>query len=165
MEPTRNQIPGQPARQALEMLLETYDFYFPPGMRGRFESVADRFEEHDQDYWIDKRREKMPKILEAFQSLFDWADMSDSELLMFSWDDEVLFFYVLRTQYVFARLAASPNDVVPAGLDDFWRMMVMPKEDDPWMIFPVVTKKAIAAANIEIPIWRIPYPIDYPKDA
>ncbi len=37
--------------------------------------------------------------------------------MMMSWDDELLFFYILRTQFVFARIAAKPDDMIPGKMD------------------------------------------------
>lgn len=90
------------AKQTLAQIVETLDFYFPPALRARCESIAEEFKTKSQMYWIERARAKYTEIAEAFRKLGQWTDMEDSELLMRAWDDEVLFFYVLRTQVLLA---------------------------------------------------------------
>jgi hypothetical protein len=52
---------------------------------------------------------------------------------------ELLFFYVLRTQFVFARIAARPDDMIPGKMDDFWDWSMTIRNDEPWMRFPSKT--------------------------
>src|SRR4051812_17535975 len=75
----------------------------PPELRARYERVAAEFETKSQMYWIERAHAKHAEIADAFRKLGEWTDMVDSELLMSAWDDEVLFFYVLMTQFIFAR--------------------------------------------------------------
>jgi len=156
-------IEARSAKETLELFLQTWEYYFPPSMRARFEQCAAAFEMRDQVYWIDRAKTKTPQIAEALRKLGEWADIPDSELLMSSWDDEVFFFYVLRTQFLVARLAAKPNDMVPGHFDAFWKWAMTLSKDEPWMLFPVMTKDALKTAPFKPPIWRIPYPIDYPE--
>ena len=146
------------------MLLQTLDFYFPEALRARYEQISEVFESKEQMYWIERVRDKTPKIIEAFRQLGEWGDMTDSELLMMAWDDEVLFFYVLKMQYSFAWLAAKPDAMVPGRYDEFWTWFTMIRSEEPWMIYPVATYEACKHAKTKPPIWRIPYPSDYPEN-
>ena len=145
------------------MLFETLDFYFPSSQRTRFEKIATAFEREGQMHWIERANANSSKIGAALKALGEWSDQPDSELLIMGWDDEVFFFYILRTQFIFARLAARPDDMIPGTADDFWEWAMTLKDDEPWMIYPVATASACKASGTT-PIWRIPYPCDYPGD-
>ena len=163
MECSEELIEMHSAKRTLETLVETLDFYFPPELRARYERAAAEFETKNQLYWIERAGAKRIEIAEAFRKLGEWTDMTDSELLMSAWDDEVLFFYVLRTQFVFARVAAKPDDMIPGTMDGFWKWGMTPSDKEMWMSFPVMTAAHYRMAPIKPPIWKIPYPNDYPK--
>lgn len=163
MESSGEMIEAHTAKRTLEMLVETLDFYFPPSLRPRYERIAAEFEAKNQLQWIERARAKSRETAEAFRKLGEWTDMTDSELLMSAWDDEVLFFYVLRIQFVFARLAAKPDDMIPGTMDGFWKWGMTPSDRELWMLFPALTSEAYRVAQIKPPIWKIPYPYDYPK--
>jgi hypothetical protein len=163
MEPSEEMIDCHSAKRTLEMIFATLDFYFPASLRERFERVAASFEQKDQMHWIETARAKKGEIADAFRKLGQWSDMEDSELLMSSWDDEVFFFYVLRTQFVFSRIAAKPDDMIPGTLAGFWAWAMTPSEDEMWMIYPIFTEQNYQIAPIKPPIWKIPFPHNFPK--
>ena len=156
-------IEARSARETVALLLQTWEFYFPPELRERYDRIAADFATRDQTHWIERAHANTPKIREALLQLGDWSDVPDSELLMSAWDDEVLFFYVLRTQFVVARLAARPDDMVPGHLNEFWTWAMSIRDDEPWMLFPVMTAEALKVTKTKPPIWKIPYPRDYPS--
>jgi len=157
-------IDALPAKRMLEMLLDTVDFYFPPSQRARYERVVAEFESQGQTYWLERVGAKRQTIADALRKLGTWTEMTDSELLVSSWDDEVLFFYILRTQFLFSRVAAAkPTDMIPGRLEEFWQWGMIPRDDDPWMLFPIFTEQNLQRAAIKPPIWKIPYPHDYPR--
>ena len=163
MPHSEDMIDCHSAKRTLEMLVETLDFYFPPALRARYEKVAALFETKPQDYWLERVAAQRDAIAEAFRRLGEWSDMEDSELLMSAWDDDVFFFYVLRTQFVFSRIAAGPDQMIPGTLDGFWQWAMTPRPDEPWMIYPVFTAQNYRVAPVKPPLWRIPYPHDYPR--
>lgn len=152
-------------KRTLEMILATGDFYFPPTLRERYDRIAAAFEAKSQYYWIERAAAKRDATAEAFRKLGEWADMCDAELLMSAWEDEVFFFYVLRTQFVFSRIAADPDGPIPGTFDGFWKWAMTPQNGELWMSFPVFTEQNYRAAPVKPPIWRIPYPKDYPQSA
>ena len=153
------------ASKTLEMLVETLDFYFPPELRMRYDKICAEFETKNQLHWIERARAKQREIVEAFRKLGEWSDMPDSELLMSAWDDEVFFFYVLRTQFMFARLAAMPDAMIPGTMDGFWKWGMTPGDKELWMAFVVEGTFYYSRAKTKPPIWRIPYPCDISKDS
>jgi hypothetical protein len=161
-QPKEGMFDALPAKRQLEMLCATLSFYFPEGQRARYLGIAAIYEARTQDFWLGRIGATAVALAKAVRKMGEYYDWPSSELLMLSWDDDVLFFYVLRTQYVFARLAARPDDMVPGGLDEFWEWWIIPGEKDPWMLFPVLTAEAIKVAAVRPPIWKIPYPVDYP---
>lgn len=158
-------IDALPASTVLDMLLQTHHFYFPEAFRERYEHAATFFETKEQLYWIERARARTADLRVALKKLGEWDDIPEPDLLMMSWDDELLFFYILRTQWVFARIAGKPHDMLPGRMDEFWEWSMTVKDDEPWMLYPVMTAAGLKAAPVKPPIWRIPYPSDYPEKA
>ena len=158
-------IDALPGSTILQMLLQTHHFYFPPAFRDRFERAATFFESKDQQYWLQRIRARTSDLRVALKKLGEWDDIPEPDLLMMSWDDELLFFYILRTQFVFARVAGKPEQMYPGRMEEFWDWSMTIRDDEPWMLFPVMTAEGLKHAPLKPPIWRIPYPLDYPEKA
>lgn len=162
MEHSDEMIDCLPAKQLLEMIFATVDFYFPPMLRGRFEKIAEFFETKDQYYWLERAAAKRDALATAFRNLGEWVEMTDSTLLMSAWDDEVFFFYVLRTQFVFSRIAVKPDDLIPGTMEGFWKWCMTPGAKENCTVFILFTAQNLRLAPIKPPIWRIPYPHNFP---
>ena len=151
------------AWRLLDMMRQTWEFYFPPELRERYIRIAARYEMQGQTEWLATLKAKLPQITEAFAELGKWSASPDSAPLMSKWDDDTLFFYVMRIQFLVCRLAAKPDDMIPGTCDGFWTWGMSVKPDDPWMLFPVLTRDALKSAKTKPPLWQIAYPADYPE--
>jgi len=70
------------AWRQLDMMRQTWGFYFPPELRERYIRIATRYEMQDQTQWLATLKAKLPQITEAIAELGRWSDNANCPLLV-----------------------------------------------------------------------------------
>lgn len=136
----------------------TWEWYFPPEVRARFEAQADLFETMTLEEWEKRWWEKKEDLSDALAKLKDWSGETDSALLISAWDDELIFWYVMKMQSVVMLLAANPTGMVPFGLEPFWDSYVSHLTS--WAEFVFGPGGAFIKLAKRPRIWRIAWPAE-----
>lgn len=147
-------ITGETALKQMEMC---WEWYFPPEARARFEAQADTFERKELEEWEGRWWARKEDLTVALEELGKWSEETDTSLLVTGWDDELIFWYVMRMQGLAVLLASNPQAYTPAGLESFWDRHVMHLTS--WMEFVFPVGGAFLKLERRPKIWRIAWPV------
>lgn len=145
-----------PAGKTLELMETTWEWYFPPEVRERFERKADWFETQPLAAWEERWWARKEDLTAALGELGKWSEEADTSLLVTGWDDELIFWYVMRMQSWCVMLAAHPDKMVPWELKDVWEQHVLRLTT--WMEFVFPVGGAFLKLERRPKIWRIAWP-------
>lgn len=146
-------IKGAAALKQMEMC---WEWYFPPEARGRFEAQADVFESKTLEEWEQRWWARKEDLSSALEELGKWSGEADTSLLITGWDDELIFWHVMRMQSLAVMLASNPESYAPANLEEFWQRHVMHLTT--WMEFVFPVGGAFLKLARRPKIWRIAWP-------
>lgn len=150
-----------PAQVVRGILNQLHHWYLPESQRERFIEIGELYSLLDSRRWEASFQMAMVKLKPCLDELYRWADRRETDDLLSAWDDDVLFFYVLRFQSVLVKIQSfDDNQMIPAGMDDFWQWAVATQEGESWIhyTFPIV---AIYLDLSERPaVWKFFAPSD-----
>jgi len=92
----------------------------------------------------------------ALAQLKDWAEETETALLISAWDDELIFWYVMKVQSVVVLLATNPAGMVPIDFETFWDRYM--SHLTTWMELFFSPGGAFLKLANRPKIWRIAWP-------
>ena len=162
-EPSQRLIDAAPAKVVREMVDSLMHWFLPESQRLRFLRIGEDYSYLDSHRWEAAYQMARVKLGPGMQTMKSWLDRPETDVLLCSWDDEILFFYVLRFQFVLVRLYSVGDDqMIPAGWDDFWDRLMTIRDPESWIRYTFPTVIEYEKLGKKPPIWRFFSPCDVP---
>ena len=161
-EPEKRMIDCAPARVVLERVEMTLQWYLPPSQRERFLRLGDDYSYLDSHRWETAYNMAIAKLRPCLEVMKGWMDRPETDDLLASWDDDVLFFYVLRFQFMLVRLYSMGEEMVPYEWDEFWNWSMVPLPQENWIFYTFPTVVEFNKMETKPPIWKFFSPSDVP---
>ena len=150
-----------PAKLVRGMVSKLLHWFLPDSQQHRFSEIGERYSYLDSHGWEKAFQMTKPKLQESLRTLKGWVSRPETDELMDSWDDEVMFFYVLHFQRAWINMHRFSDDqLIPGSWNDFWEWAMVVRDDESWLDYTFPTVVDFQKLNPKPKIWRFFAPSD-----